>query len=136
MFSTPGKEKPCVVQLSLDGVMTEVEIETGVSLSVISEVTLAGRRSRKVLVFHVGVYQEAEDLYRGGNSRTRGVSIFSFLQEHLNPKTEYCSKRSFFSRERLVEEIQLDWSEIVLLNATTTKRHRVDTDPRRVFRSV
>ena len=103
MFGTPGKEKPCVVQLSLDGVMTEVEIETCVSLSVISEVTLAGRKSRKVLVFHEGVYQEAEDLHRGGNFRTRGVSIFSFLQEHLNPKNGYCSKGSFFGRDRLVE---------------------------------
>ena len=35
-----------------------------------------------------------------------------------------------------LKEIQLDWSEIVLLNATTTKRYRVDTDPRRIFRSV
>ena len=134
MFRTLGKEKPYVVQVSFDGVTTEMEVDTGTSLSVISEVTLAGRRSRKVLIFHVGVYQEAEDLHRGGNSRTMCVSIFSFLQEHLTPKTEV--KGPCWLGRDWLKEIQLDWSEIVLFNATTTERHRVDTDPRRVFRSV
>ena len=40
-FRTQGKEKSYTVQVSLDGVLTETEVDAGASLSVISEETLA-----------------------------------------------------------------------------------------------
>ena len=63
MFRTQGKEKPYTVQVSLDGVLTQMEVDTGASLSVISEETLASvrkgpcfplKKSTKKLKTHTG----------------------------------------------------------------------------------
>ena len=123
MFRTQREEKPYAVQVSLDGVLTEMEVDVGESLSVISEGTLATvrigpcfplRKSTKKLKAYTAeeipvlVACTFSVFYK--NAETRKLDIV--VVKRKGP--------SLLGRDWL-KEIQIDWSEIFQLKTSTTE---------------
>ena len=84
MFRTQGKEKPYVMYVSLDGVLTEREVDTGASLSVISEETLATVRIGPCFT----LWKSTKKLktYTGEEILGLGVCTFSVYYENTEPR--------------------------------------------------
>ena len=111
------------MHVSLDGVLTEMEVDTGASLSVISEETLAS--VRKGPCFPLRKSTKKLKTYTGEEIPMLGVYTFSDSYKNADPRELdiVVVKRkgpSLFGRDWL-KEIQLDWSEIFQLKASTTE---------------
>ena len=115
MFRTQGREEPYAVQVSLDGVLTEMEMDTGASLSVVSKgPCFPLRKSTKKL-----------KTYTGEEIPMLGVYTFSDSYKNADPReldivVVKGNGPSFLGRDWL-KEIQLDWSEIFQLKTSTTQ---------------
>ena len=84
MFRTQGKEKPYTEEVSLDGVLTQMEVDTGASLSVISEETLATVRIGPCFT----LWKSTKKLktYTGEEILVLGVCTFSVYYENTEPR--------------------------------------------------
>ena len=136
-FRTQDKEKPYTVQVSLDGVLTEMEVDTGASLSVISEETLAS--VRKGPCFLLRKSTKKLKTYTGEEIPVPGVYTFSVSYKNVEPrKLDIVAVKgngpSLLGRDRL-KEIQLDWPDIFQLKASTTEDAEL-TRTRREFSDV
>ena len=123
MFRTQGKEKPYVMYVSLDGVLTEREVDTGASLSVISEETLAS--VRKGPCFPLWKSTKKLKTYTGEETLVLGVNTFPVSYKNVEPrKLDIVAVKgngpSLLGRDWL-KEIHLDWSEIFQLKTSTTE---------------
>ena len=123
MFRTQGKEKPYTEEVSLDGVLTEMEVDTGASLSVISEETLAS--VRKGPCFLLRKSTKKLKTYTGEEIPMLGVYTFSDSYKNADPRkldivVVKGNGPSFLGRDWL-KETQLDWPEIFQLKASTTE---------------
>ena len=123
MFMTQGKEKPHVAHKSLDGVLTEMEVDTGASLSVTSDETLAS--VRKCPCFQPRKSTKKLMTYTREEILALGVCAFSVFYNNVEPRkldiVVVKGKGLCFVMKRLVEKIQLDWSEIFLLKTSTAE---------------
>ena len=122
VFKLHSKEKPYLVTVSLDGVPVEMEVDTGASLTVISEETLKSlRRSVNISIQRCNrrlkTYTGKEIpmlgscqcvvTYKGGMPVTRDVIVVSGRGPNL------------LGRDWL-QHLKLDWSEIFSMQGETS----------------
>ena len=114
MFRTQGKEKPYTVQVNLDSALTEMEVDAGAFLSVISEGTLATARISPC--FPLRKSTKKLKTSTGEEIPVLGVCTFLVSYEYTEPRkldiVVMKRKGPFLLGRDWLKEIQLDRSEI------------------------
>ena len=115
-----------------------MEVDTGASLSVTSDETLAS--VRKCPCFQPRKSTKKLMTYTREEILALGVCAFSVFYNNVEPRkldiVVVKGKGLCFVMKRLVEKIQLDWSEIFLLKTSTAEDAELAQTLREVFLSV